>query len=344
MWHSAVTLAVLVVFQLVLLGRGSAGQSIVPSTSEEVPGKHAWVNAGEHARKLNNLVAELLNVEFPQKEAARTYAFTNPRDGWVFISVTAPVEDLDRVILTIDPDPESEAGILYGLNHGGAVEFMRQLPAGTYQLNVRCEGSARPSNVIVRTICELIYTGLGYDCPTRGDQSSPWLASYGPYDWKFLENENLIENINVILERGETRPENVDPLEKWRKQGKKVLTASFVDWLAQRQGPITGSSVFAEWSKYGFSDDAYYGTLMSEFSESSRHTENYPAYIEAVKRLSEEPRFQEQVFYPFTYRRIVFRAKGEAAKLVVSDWDTRPAGPIGQELAINYIQIEPFLE
>ena len=45
-----------------------------------------------------------------------------------------------------------------------------------------------------------------------------------------------------------------------------------------------------------------------------------------------------------TYQRMVFRAKSETAKLVISDWQTRPVGPIGQELAINFIQIQPYLD
>ena len=45
-----------------------------------------------------------------------------------------------------------------------------------------------------------------------------------------------------------------------------------------------------------------------------------------------------------TYQRTVFRAKGENAKLVIADWDSEPAGPIGQELAINFIQVQPYFE
>ncbi|MFH0965009.1 MAG: LamG domain-containing protein [Planctomycetota bacterium] len=47
-----------------------------------------------------------------------------------------------------------------------------------------------------------------------------------------------------------------------------------------------------------------------------------------------------------TYRRDVFRAKSGAAKLTISDWadDATPGGPAGQELAFNFIQVEPFYE
>ena len=60
----------------------------VPSTaraklSREKP---AWIAAYDDVKVLNNFVAELLNVQERPKEARREYTFTNPRDGWVFIS------------------------------------------------------------------------------------------------------------------------------------------------------------------------------------------------------------------------------------------------------------------
>ena len=47
-----------------------------------------------------------------------------------------------------------------------------------------------------------------------------------------------------------------------------------------------------------------------------------------------------------TYRRTVFRAEKETAELVISDWasDKEPGGPTGQQLAFNYIEIQPYLE
>lgn len=42
----------------------------------------------------------------------------------------------------------------------------------------------------------------------------------------------------------------------------------------------------------------------------------------------------------------VFRAKGNTARLVVSDWanPADPGGPIGQELMFNFIELQPYLE
>jgi len=40
----------------------------------------------------------------------------------------------------------------------------------------------------------------------------------------------------------------------------------------------------------------------------------------------------------------VFRAKGTTAELTVSDWTgpNNPGGPAGQELAFNFIEIQPY--
>jgi len=46
------------------------------------------------------------------------------------------------------------------------------------------------------------------------------------------------------------------------------------------------------------------------------------------------------------YHWLVFRAKGDWAKLVISDWAAAddPRGPIGQELLLNFVEIQPYLE
>jgi hypothetical protein len=46
----------------------------------------------------------------------------------------------------------------------------------------------------------------------------------------------------------------------------------------------------------------------------------------------------------YDYR--VFRAKGIEARLSLSDWasDKEPGGPVGQEIACNFIEVQPYLE
>jgi hypothetical protein len=44
------------------------------------------------------------------------------------------------------------------------------------------------------------------------------------------------------------------------------------------------------------------------------------------------------------YHYRVFRANGNSARLVISDWfnDVEPGGPIGQELMYNFISVQPY--
>ena len=48
----------------------------------------------------------------------------------------------------------------------------------------------------------------------------------------------------------------------------------------------------------------------------------------------------------FNYHRVVFRPKANRAELVIADWRTKtePGGPLEQELAFNFIEVQPFLE
>lgn len=48
----------------------------------------------------------------------------------------------------------------------------------------------------------------------------------------------------------------------------------------------------------------------------------------------------------FNYHWKVFRAKGKTARLVISDWisNIESGGPIGQELMMNFVEVQPYLE
>jgi hypothetical protein len=45
------------------------------------------------------------------------------------------------------------------------------------------------------------------------------------------------------------------------------------------------------------------------------------------------------------FHRRIFRAKSPQARLIISDWATNgdPGGPIGQELMLNFVQVQPYL-
>ena len=46
-----------------------------------------------------------------------------------------------------------------------------------------------------------------------------------------------------------------------------------------------------------------------------------------------------------TYSQVMFRAKAATAELTFSDWkDGQPAGPAGQRIAFNFVEVQPFFE
>ena len=47
-----------------------------------------------------------------------------------------------------------------------------------------------------------------------------------------------------------------------------------------------------------------------------------------------------------TYHWLRFRATGPTAQITISDWKDgkNPGGPAGQELAINFVEVQPVLE
>lgn len=256
--------------------------------------KPAWVKAYGNARILNNLVAELLSVQSPQVEKSKSYRFTNPRKGWVWVSSTARLQGSDRIIVSIDSATDKDTVIVYDREKQPTLEAMRYLPAGPYNLSVRCEGASRPAALVVRAIPELIYNELGYNADV------PHLKSQGPYDWQFLEKAKILENTNVILERT-SRPENVQHLNDWRGQGKKVLSYYNITWIFNKypQGTVTAENVFTEWTTArGFSSEGYHGIMLDELT-GYQYPDAYPAFTEAVTKMSRDPAFKGRVFYPY---------------------------------------------
>ena len=56
-------------------------------------------------------------------------------------------------------------------------------------------------------------------------------------------------------------------------------------------------------------------------------------------------KFNAKYKYYMNYHWRVFRAKGATAQLTVTDWesDTKPGGPIGQEVMYNFIEVQPYI-
>ena len=240
------------------------------------------------AKRLNNMVAELVSVA-PAARSISACEFSNPRDGWVFFSSTASVKGDGRAWLALGDAAEDEAIILHGPGDGKTLEAMRKLPFGEYTLNLHCQSDAAVQELVVRTIPEICYPGVGY-------RPNPWMSSYPRYDWDYLEGIDMTRNVNVILERN---PDPTMDVELWRKQGRKVLTRGTTHAVNAIPNPVTAEKILQCWTSFdGFRRPDRDGILFDEL-DSGSHEDTYPAYIEAVKMLAADPAFSDKVLQPY---------------------------------------------
>ncbi|MBI3920874.1 MAG: hypothetical protein HY318_05590 [Armatimonadetes bacterium] len=260
--------------------------------------------AGAEVKALNNLVTELLEVSKPVATPHARYAFTNPREGWVFISSNAATPEGANAHLILDSENRDAAVIVHGradrapqgavtTDRPGAysiLETMRHLTAGKHVLNVYGDKGATLQGLVVRAIPEIIYSEVGY-----------WVrqvpGTHNPYTWEHLQSIGLPANVNVVLERHEDKSMDV---QRWRAQGKKVLTHVSTYEVEALGKPVTADNVYTVWSQAdGFRRADRDGIMFDELDGYGTNEKEYPAMTEAVRRLFGDPRLKGKVLYPY---------------------------------------------
>ncbi len=238
----------------------------------------SWPNMPREARILNNLVTELLNLELARAENA-IYHFTNPREGWVFVT-TAP-----RATVTLDGASLTSP------------EAMRWLPVGNHTLGFLSPTEQRRGRVIVRAI-----PTLGY-CQ---HQANPQVAPFGPYDWGFLKM-HVLKHCNLIVARAD--PAYKPYLQEWKKGGGKWVVHAGVPGLEGK--PVTTDDVEKAWSEnLGMTEPLADGIIVDEFSTGDQP--QYAAWTEALHRLAANPRLSGRWFIPYGDGPM-YAAKGSSA-------------------------------
>ncbi|MBN1352075.1 hypothetical protein JXJ21_21930 [candidate division KSB1 bacterium] len=249
------------------------------TTTVEVPEPRSWGREYSALKVLNNFVTELLNVTL-ENQGEQQFSFLNPRDGWVFFSIsgtgdrkTAPVLMLDAesnpLILRINPD--TKAG-----------EAMRFLAAGKHSLTAKSVGGAR---LIIRAIPEIIYS----DYP-----SSPHIKPYGDYDWQYLDRY-VLSNVNTIITGG-LPPEN-EHLKQWVREGRKWLVHSGLPGLNAAKAPAA-EEVAQVWAKNrGACEPPYSGIIVDEFLLAG--SDHYRAWTEGLRLLHATESFADKTFYAY---------------------------------------------
>ena len=255
---------------------------------------------------MNNMVAELVNVE-PSAEAARRCEFVNPREGWVFFASTPAANRSGQTRLVLSGGAEDLTIITNECPDGETTEAMRFLPAGEYALNIDCQGDAAVERLVIRTIPEICYPGVGY-------RPNPWMLSYPRYDWNYLEAIGMTKNVNVILERS---PDPMMDVRKWREDGRKVFTRGTTYAVEAIPKPITADKVVECWTSFdGMRLPDRDGVLFDELS-GGYNPEIYPAMTEALAKLAADPAFKDKVFQPYCVNMYEGELSSEFAKAVI---------------------------
>ena len=152
------------------------------------------VDCSSH-KHLNNLCTELLNQPLEASADTQTFAFGNPRHGWLYFAVQGTeTQDvkivMDGALTVLDGD---------SLNH----ESFREVPMGEHTLSV--QNASNGDRLVVRAIAET----LNY-CP--GVNSI--VSENPPYDWDFQVKYGLPA---ITTQNGGSIP--AENLEWFRRQG-----------------------------------------------------------------------------------------------------------------------------
>lgn len=254
--------------------RGADGELLAGVSAEREfvwPEEFRWPAPYQDLEVRNNFVTELFSVDVASGEEA-TYAFLNPRDGWVFFSVSGA--EAPRAWL----DDESDALAFRRNPDTGAFEAMRKLKEDRHSLRVT---NAAGGRIDLRTMPEIAYCYY---------PAAPHLAPFGPYDWDFV-SRYVLPHVNTIITAGPAQAE----FEQWRREGRQWLANASLPGLGSRDA-LTTEQVYDVWAANpGVAAPGYGGIMVDEFLGDG--SENYRAWSEAMRRLHETPAFAGKTFY-----------------------------------------------
>ena len=239
------------------------------AASFEWPHVKTFPHGPAGARKLNNLVTELLNVEGPDP-FSKKYSFVNPRNGWVFMSNHGSPE-----ATLIRQGAANGLSVPLDEKHGDANEAMRYLEAGKHAIS-----TPMAKRLIVRAIPELSYAYYN---------SNPLVTEFGKFEGAFQE-KYVFKNINTLCRN------NDSAAKAWTRRGKRWLgTENKNRWRREEWG--LEDRIYARLVKHrGFVRPYYSGVVLNEFGDSQPMCS---AWAKALDRILSDPRFKGKGFYPY---------------------------------------------
>lgn len=264
---------------------GNAGED---SIATALPKTIVWPDKpqAKGAEVRNNLVSDLLAVNDPAE--GESYAFSNPRDGWVFLSATST--GTGKVMLSLGAGNEEPATIepFNESGNGEPLEVMRELSAGTYRVRVSAQNNCSVNRLVVRTIPDIFFTYY---------PSGPFVRPFGPYDEAFME-KYIYRNINCISSRIYNDCRGViDQVKRWKREGRRWFAGRF-DVPNISGKPFTVDGVADYILEDGeFEDPFVDGVIASEFF--SGDDPKLTTWAQAVSKVHE--RYPEKKFYPWCH-------------------------------------------
>ena len=238
---------------------------------------------GQGVNVLNNLVAELLNVSNPVRQPRVKYSFTNPREGWVFISTTARLNGDAGIHVSLDNAPKEEAVIVHEKPDDRPQEIMRLMSPGEHTVNVWCEGESSLDGIVVRAIPELLYATF---------PAEPLIREFGTYSWEYLEKD-VLRNVTTLV--GLPPDAMLPRLKAWQKQGRRWIAEHSAGWYNYRTKKASQSAddfYKVLTGKPGMQHPFVDGILLD--THDVGHSNRYQSYAEAVQRIHGEDAFRSK--------------------------------------------------
>lgn len=274
---------------------------------------HTYVQAAQ-PNVLNNLVTELVNLEsIPAKPAYQEITFTNPREGWIFVSATTrldtsgqAVENDDVVKISIDAGKD-DAILNYRFGDATTKETMRFLTAGEHKLHIWFPEEPEMAtldirNLIVRAVPAMVY--CAHPVVSRG--------YYGVFDDAFLAKD-VLPNTNTIVGEGALHYQDLH--RAWKAGGGKWYIEHNLPTFAREwtnadgtrifpdlPTPLTADSIYVYWTEsHGFTNPYLDGIFADEFMWRENQIADFPAYVEAIKRIAQNKKFGNKKVHGWTF-------------------------------------------
>ncbi|MBI4557286.1 MAG: hypothetical protein HY706_06865 [Candidatus Hydrogenedentes bacterium] len=239
----------------------------------EVP---RWRGRQGKARVLNNFVTELLCIS-PVPEETASYAFSNPREGWVLFSLAGQRKGNAEPQVILKGRPDRLKWRIHPL-HGG-FEAMRFMSKGGHVLRV---DQAAGMDLEVRAIPEIGFC----EYPTE-----PSISAYGRYDAAYYQCY-VLPDVNMLITHATVAE---DELRDWVDEGRRWIGRAQLPGLAEPDPP-SSDSVFQVWATNPGSANRYYnGIMVDEFVWGD--VAHYRAWEDALRRLDATRDFSDKTFY-----------------------------------------------